>query len=587
MNDIHADAMYALKLQVAGSLAEPSVLQLLKDSEISSNCYAYKIRTKTQSKLLEKLDLKRAITSSYSLNSITDVIGIRLVALFKHDMVDLLDKILRAISHSNGLSPNPFKKNTVKEIIIFSGTNAFDNLIPQLVKVSNEHFPTLKVLVNPSPEGYSSIHIVAYLNACVADTQTSIPIEIQIRTVFEDAWGEIDHKYGYVIRTGRVSSNPVNNAGSILDHLKILKRFSDACAEYADLIRHEAVGSNRKIIAPRRVVSVISDEFLIKKFHESKLSENLIVDYKQARDLKDSMKFIEAAEQFRLLSDVVYPAIKSEKALHNDSLFFYYTKMNEAICLMSTNLEDHLISASQIYEHLEELYPNFPLIIMRQAQALGKLGYLDEAISMFEECGSMIDKIACNYIGKPESDWPENLPFTDYNHMVKTRPKLEGYTLWCKTRLLDINDHQGKVNFYTQAYEVTALALEYVKSSPNEVISLNNNLLYYLIAILSRAEVESISLTLDPDTLRKLILQHVSEIEILQPDINELQVSTADTLMKAYWLLNRKGDAIKLASLVVDKCLNSKADELNDQEKLSLVRIANGVSKNLDFGVIN
>lgn len=49
----------ASKLEMEGIAQMPKVLQMLRDSSLSDLCYAYKIRTKSEKKLIEKVERKK------------------------------------------------------------------------------------------------------------------------------------------------------------------------------------------------------------------------------------------------------------------------------------------------------------------------------------------------------------------------------------------------------------------------------------------------------------------------------------------------------------------------------------------------
>jgi hypothetical protein len=105
---------------------------------------------------------------------------------------------------------------------------------------------------------------------------------------------------------------------------------------------------------------------------------------------------LDAAEQYRKLILDLGDLKESE----GDKFIYYYLRMNEAICLMSTNDRDQVVAAHGIYHSLESIYPSFPLLKMRLGQALGKLGHLDEAILRLRESGSIAEKIASQYLNK-------------------------------------------------------------------------------------------------------------------------------------------------------------------------------------------
>lgn len=586
-----ADLRYkALHLQTVGGEAMPVVLQMLRDSGLSDLCYAYKIRTKPELKLVEKVNRKREKKPEYSLANITDVVGARLVALFRSEMADIFEGVLSVIAHSNGISPNPFQKGAPEQIIIYKGTNAFDDLPPRLKEIAHKFFPGIPITEEHSREGYSSVHLVTRLNFCPKELPCKnykLPIEIQIRSVFEDAWGEIDHKYGYVNRSGKGAGKPINNPEFVLSHLKVLKRFSDACMEYADAIKTEAVGIPPVLIATKKVVSVMSDDFILDRFKCLQMSDKAIEKYCEARDIKDQAAacmdsnpnqgkqlYLTAAELFRELFSLI-----DSGELPGEKLFYYYMKMNEALCLMSTNERDQVIASYGIYQSLENLYPDYPLLKMRYGQVLGKLGYLEQAIEFLRNTGTLTQEIAIKHNKTEPASWPDNLPYTDYEHIVQTQPKLLGYHLWLKIRTTEAQDENLKARLFMEAYEITKTGLTAIAPKSKQELSLHNNLLYYALGVLNRSSSITFSDSMNINTIKEFAIEHLNYIETHKPDIKEIPTSTVDTIMKAYSILGHGQKAINAANILVDRCLDSSNTDFNENEKLIAIRSANKIIK--------
>jgi ppGpp synthetase/RelA/SpoT-type nucleotidyltranferase len=598
---MHEQEYKAVHLQIAGDKSIPHVLQMLRDCKLTDLCYAYKIRNKPEAKLIEKVRRKKEEKPDYALESITDVVGLRLVALFRSEMVDIVNAVLSAITHSNGINPNPFLKGQPLEMIIYKGTNAFDELAPRLKEVASKLCPGLDIKEEHSKAGYSSVHLVTHLAMEVEKFPGyKIPIEIQIRSVFEDAWGEIDHKYGYVNRTGKNAGKPINNPESVLAHLKVLKRFADACMEYADVIKTEAVGIAPELLATRKVVSVVSDNFIVDRFKVLDIQNSLIEKYCEARDLKDKAAnqidnghsqgiefYLNAAELFRELVAMVDEDCPVSEMPPSTKLFYYYIRMNEAICLLSTNERDQVVAALSIYQSLEDNYPEYPLLKMRYGQALGKLGYLDEAIKFLRESGEGAEKISKDYVGRNPADWPDLLPYTDYDHIIRTQPKLLGYHLWLSIRSNDSLTEEQKALLYKEAYEITSKGLIAVSHTREQELSIHNNLLYYALGCFSRANVLQIKNFTKADTLRNQIIEHVKYIEEQVPDIKSLPISRTDTIMKAYSILGQQVKATSVATILLEKCLNQPPVELSDKETLQLTRTAFQVKNGQKLNIVD
>lgn len=575
---------------------------MLHNSNLSELCYAYKIRSKPEDKLVEKVGRKRKKKPDYDLFSITDVVGLRLVALFRAEMIELFDKILSAIMHTNGINPNPFNPMDPEEVIIYKGANAFDELAPRLKEVAARHCPSLIVKEENSPEGYSSVHLVTRLKhepSARIRPSYKLPIEIQIRSVFEDAWGEIDHKYGYVIRSGKDIGKPINNPEFVLSHLKVLKRFTDACMEYSDAIRTEAIGIPAKLLAVRKVIPVPSDKFILVRFRNLGLDPLFIEKFEQAREARETASaaldgnqieartlYIDAAELFRELADRVVAENAPSPSSTEIKLAYYYSRMNEAICLLSTNERDQVVVAHRLYQSLDSQYTDYPLLKMRYGQALGKLGHLDEAIGRLREAKILAEEISKSFQGKEGSEWPDNLPLTDYEHISRTQPKLLGYHLWLKIGSLGKSSQDEKYSLFKEAYSVTLAGLPMVKDDSKLELSLHNNLLYFALGQKSRLS-NQIKQEGVGEELNRAISEHLSYIENSTTEFSKLLVSQLDTLMKAYHFLERLDEAKKIARILLEKCLSEPNVELHPQDTLEFVGLAYHVMEGREIGPID
>ena len=147
-----------------------------------SDVHSVRYRLKSPDKLISKIirkkikDPKRLITLDTYRSEITDLIGIRVLHLFKEDW----ESIHKYIMGNWELHEDPIAYYREGD--------------------SSEHikgFENLKCKVEPHPFGYRSIH---YLIKTKPNKTTYIA-EIQVRTIFEEAWSEIDHTIRYPNQT--------------------------------------------------------------------------------------------------------------------------------------------------------------------------------------------------------------------------------------------------------------------------------------------------------------------------------------------------------------------------------------------------
>ncbi|MFO7706723.1 MAG: hypothetical protein R6V84_01015 [Desulfobacterales bacterium] len=104
---------------------------------------------------------------------VTDLVGVRALHLFKEDWASIHDFILRTWE---------LKEAPVANI------HAEDS--PALIQA----FRDRRCLIHRHPWGYRSVH---YLIAFERSKDKTLPVEIQVRTLLEEAWSEIDHFVRY------------------------------------------------------------------------------------------------------------------------------------------------------------------------------------------------------------------------------------------------------------------------------------------------------------------------------------------------------------------------------------------------------
>ncbi len=137
-------------------------------------------RVKNKDHLLAKIVRKRAEGNERYKNIsvenygeiITDLIGLRAIHLFKSDFLMINDSIL-----------NLFSLNEPPVVYIRQGDDA----------QFSQQCSNIGFLVKEHPKGYRSIHYVI----ATQPLKKRIFVELQVRTIFEEGWSEIDHIVRY------------------------------------------------------------------------------------------------------------------------------------------------------------------------------------------------------------------------------------------------------------------------------------------------------------------------------------------------------------------------------------------------------
>jgi tetratricopeptide (TPR) repeat protein len=510
-------------------------------------------------------------------------------------MIEILDGCLQAIGHHNGVSPNPFCIGIPEEIIIYKGNTAVDDLIPHLREIITKNCgPHMVVREETSREGYSSIHLVARLTCHNLSgkfpADYKIPIEVQIRTVFEDAWGEIDHKYGYAIRSGKHKGTPIQNPETVLAHLKVLKGFTDACMIYGEAIRQDANRTAPIIPVKTVVYPVNTGSELIDKLKALGVPEDLVFRFVTASGIKDEAlesdmqieafraKCRDAADAYLELAHAAEVVAPGSANASGYELLNYYARLNQALCIMSIDDRGSIQAAMSVLKDMESKFTNHPLLLMRIGQAYGKLGYYKEAILNLGEAKGMVHKIeaAMAPLGE-ETVWPDNMLKSDYEYILRTQPKLAGYYIW--QQVLEQNDSSAKAQLFASAYEVTKTGLnvkglEYDRSALG---AYHNNLLYYAVAYKGICEAKGEYLNWTKEEAENAVQEHLDYLEPLLTEISTISAGTLDTLMNAYSMQKDVEKAKMTAKELKSRALKTEGDGLNDALALRYIRSAEKV----------
>lgn len=165
-------------------------------------------RVKKPKHLIEKIIRKgtryaeRGICSENYMEIITDLIGIRVLHLFKDDWKDIHHEI-----------SNLWELKETPQINLRRGDN-IDEVVSEL---------SCEVVIRD--HGYRSVH---YLVQIPVTKNVKALVEIQVRTVFEEAWSEIDHitRYPYDM------DNPI-----LIEYLAIFNRIVGSADEMGTFLK--------------------------------------------------------------------------------------------------------------------------------------------------------------------------------------------------------------------------------------------------------------------------------------------------------------------------------------------------------------
>jgi ppGpp synthetase/RelA/SpoT-type nucleotidyltranferase len=147
--------------------------------QINGSVHSVKYRVKDPEHLIEKIIRKKIDNSKFDISisnyekKITDLIGVRVLHLFKDEWIEIHNFITNKWIQKEAFTAN-----------IRSGDKP-------------ERFIEKKGKIKVHPAGYRSVHYLISFKP----NKLSTVAEIQVRTIFEEAWSEIDHKVRYPYHT--------------------------------------------------------------------------------------------------------------------------------------------------------------------------------------------------------------------------------------------------------------------------------------------------------------------------------------------------------------------------------------------------
>ncbi len=208
-------------------LAEFMVRMIQDDAAApKEHLHAIHYRVKNESRLIEKIAMlngrapagEEFITEKNYQTRINDLLGIRIICLRLSD-VEKIEEYLMFLHD--------------EQILRFvTGPEQKHSFI--LPKVNGQSGPEV---VSPRDSGYSSIHYGIRLgaNSDAPPKLQELLVEVQLRTILEEAWSEIDHKFRYVhSRSGTILPDYIHSG---FFHLSA---FLQVAALQAEFLCHSA-----------------------------------------------------------------------------------------------------------------------------------------------------------------------------------------------------------------------------------------------------------------------------------------------------------------------------------------------------------
>lgn len=588
-----ADKAQIARLLLDAREFEPILKSELAASAITSPLYAIKSRVKSEARMEQKILDRRSNeeTRDYGVDSVTDVLGVRLITLFQDEMFDVAKSLAKFLSNESGQIRLPPAKVEECKLYVANGLN---RSAARYQNLSSNLFETLAssgLSEEPRPsdrEDYSSVHIVAKYPILDEDgsVKSTQPVEFQVRTVLEDTWAEIDHRLRYSRDRSKNDGQRRNISVGSEAQLKVLKSLLDAVAELSDVIQRDEsakvnTATNRLIpVDALEVFDILSEKFgkldsrwqrtidelrqlLVRKSeldtrygNELKKTE-LKRDMNLVRRVKNQYGVLaeDLSSSFGLLRSISRAELPFDDPDSIDAFAYYFIRMEEAFCRQATgNVHEEQLSET-IYQDLVDALPNFPMPIFRLGQVKSKLAKYAEAADCFVEAKKLI---ADTEITKSGIVPTISLSNQQFRYLMEFGDRLLGYQYWRQAdeRLKSASGFDDHVvmdevrELYLKAIEATLGGLEHASQEGRRKYL--NNAGYYLkdFALVS-SEGDILSDPRLPD--REWVVNTVNDLrEWVKSPEGEADVHLMDTLAHLCVLLERSEEAHSYAKRVVD-----------------------------------
>jgi ppGpp synthetase/RelA/SpoT-type nucleotidyltranferase len=518
---------------------------------ISDLAYAVKVRVKEDFKVVEKVLRKRKGGKlEYSVDRLRDLVGLRIVTLYRLDALEILPILLDRIA-TNSLEPDSvFSRAGIEEIIIYSTNPTGDAQdLPGRVEALCQAFNLAdRTRTENTPQNYTSIHIVVWCRGKYRGAYRDIPVEIQVRTAFEDVWGEIDHSLKYKREAENETIDREAAARLELNeaHLNVMKTLIDGLAQYGDQIKLQMEGDKRiRSTTSRRSEQAVDRLPSIDGLDPAVLHMTQTVVAAAQAAIDDAHAGNRTARRLRVAGDLIRAVKKVRDAKlpeEHEKEVLYVIEMERALMLFEigndlrgTAGNAHLVEASRIYSTMSEIFPNKPAPLYRMAKTLDELGDKIAATAKFQ---AAVDALVGSDLAP--------------DHWLRgAAPRLLGFAVWERAirplqLTTDATEREHGLREILIAIDHTRSGLKAVMSDPLESAKSRNNLLWFCLDYReqSGSEAELLERDLGPDQLRELL-------DVLEAAAED-DVSRWDTVRQAYMRFGDQAKAVTAARKVLE-----------------------------------
>lgn len=538
----------------------------LRKGTAATRAYVFKGRTKSADDIRDKVIGRRnhedpsLRRQDYAPAEVTDASGFRIVQLFNNEVPDALDQLLSLLKSTlpagdlKGRLVDAGGNYGIREIEFHTSRRLDEplSIYPRVKAIVEDKYGlSLKAPKSGAKaSSYSSVHVLV---ECEVESGTRACSEIQIRSVFEEAWSEISHRLRYApAKMARAAGEPVSQEPEFLSglwlHLDALKSLTDGCAQYADLVDRQLKAfstyrDDRKpkpLDPPGESATLFGEcgEEILGRAREAYRLRTLATE--ASDPVHRGVAYTRASDAFRSLVDGFRP----ELAKRHPTLFAL-AREELAFCGMFAGDEELRSQSERIYRDLMAERPDRVSVYLRLGQLRRDAGDYDEARQLMKEGLRVV-------AAKPEPD-PEA------NRQVQWLLRRDlAYVCWS---MVDVDrGREDAAALLLEAVDLSEAAGKYAKDDA-QVLWTATNLLYYLVDLL-----DVCSPSARPEVKRK----GAALLSEVRPGLNLSSWSLAklDTIVRAEATFGEHARAEQVARVAIDR-INRRAGEIRSGQNLS------------------
>lgn len=331
--------------------------------------------TRGRVKSREGAYLKTKRKNKRTAQDITDLIGIRVLCFVEQNLIDAYKYMLKYLN-KNSLE--------ITEVIIYlvDTDTRYKSVLEEVLEVNH----SVKFIdASDKKSGYQSIHITGFFSNddTTSIEEDKIPYEVQIRTLLQDVWGELEHKLAYkqkkqnkFIKNGfRILARNLKTDDIMLSHL----------FEYSEEDNNNEISAFSN---PIHVFNYDTDNIA----SCLKMDTRLFDEYIQYKNIIYLPKFCESSKKTIEKAYGLFISLKGKmelfKLTQEDANVRYWIEMEEAFyLLLLPRDENDIIRAEHTYQiHWKESY----IASFRLGQLNAHRNSFPEALMYFDHAYNLL-----------------------------------------------------------------------------------------------------------------------------------------------------------------------------------------------------